>query len=337
MRTVSGWLPLLAVSLAACSADRSPTAPAPVEKTPGSVASQIDILSVDGTTVPYAIGRAISDSLLVVGIASKVSPDPSRAAMWAPPDYAGEYLPESPGIDFSEATDVSDDGTIVGVECAPSLGGCVPTMWRDGAITHLTALDTATDICPCDGDVVVGAALVDGVRHAAVTVQGFPLDAGVPDGFSASIFTAVANGHIVGNATRADGSTAAFRWTPGGGWVMLPGADHAMVIDVNSHGDAIGRATDGNAFWPGNGSAPTIEPIGIFEAIDDAGLVVGEAPLGTGFPNPPEGAPDGGALWRLDSGWESGGIAFSTWVAINARGNLLELIRGNGSIMTIVH
>ncbi|HEU4584915.1 MAG TPA: hypothetical protein VFR95_04150 [Gemmatimonadaceae bacterium] len=133
MRTVSGWLPLLAVSLAACSADRSPTAPAPVEKVPGGVSSQIDIMTVGGTPVPNAIGRAINDSLLVVGIASKVSPDPSRAVIWAPPAYAGEYLPESPGIVFSEATDVSNDGTVVGVECAPTLGGCVPTMWRDGA------------------------------------------------------------------------------------------------------------------------------------------------------------------------------------------------------------
>lgn len=337
MRTASGWLPLLALFLAACSADRSPTAPAPVESPPGTVSSQIEIMTVEGTPVPYAIGRAINDSLLVVGIASKVSPDASRAVMWAPPAYAGEYLPESPGIDFSEATDVSNDGTIVGVECASSLGGCVPTMWRGGAITHLTALDTATDICPCDGDVVVGAALVDGVRHAAVTVQGLLLDAGVPDGFSASIFTAVAKGHFVGNATRADGSTAAFRWTPSGGWVMLPDGDRARVFDVNSHGDAIGRTTDGNAFWPGDGSSPIIEPIGTFEAIDDAGRVVGEAPLGTGFPNPPQGAPDGGAFWRVDSGWESGGIAFSRWMATNAQGNYLELIRGSGSVMTTVN
>lgn len=332
MRTRSGWLPLLAVSLAACSADRSPTAPAPVEKAPGSVSSQIDILSVDGTTVPYAIGRAISDSLLVVGIASKVSTDPSRAVMWAPPAYAGEYLPESPGIVFSEATDVANDGTVLGVECVDASSTCTPTIWRNGTITHLDALDTATDICPCDGETVVGASIVDGVRHATVAIQGFPLDAGVPDGFVSSIFTAVANGHIVGEAKRANGTTAAFRWTPAGGWAMLPGGDHATVIDVNSHGDAIGWMPSeyANAFWPGDGSAPTIEPVGNFLALDDAGLVVGYAPM-TQF------GPPAGKLWSRDSGWGGGHNEYSQYVAINSQGSYLEIAPGDSGTMTVVH
>lgn len=335
MRTRSGWLTLLALSLAACSADRSPTAP-PATRVPGNTVSRVEIMTLGGTPVMYAVGNAINDSGLVVGWVSNISPLLDGAALWAPPDYTGELLPTSAGMGYSSATDVANDGTVLGLECASVGNGCVPTVWRDGVITHLTALDTATDICPCDGETVVGAAIVDGVRHATVAIQGFPLDAGVPDGFVSSIFTAVANGHIVADAQRSDGSTAAFSWTPSGGWVMLPGGDHATVFDVNSHGDAIGRTTDGNAFWPGDGSSPTIEPIGMFEAIDDAGLVVGEAPLGTGLPNPPEDAPSGGAFWRLDSGWESEGTALSRWVAINAQGDFLELVRGNGTVMTTV-
>ena len=179
---------------------------------------------------------------------------------------------------------------------------------------------------------MVGALMVDGVQHAAVAIHGLPLDAGVPNGFVSSIFTAVANGHIVGNARRANGSTAAFRWTPAGGWAMLPGGDFASVIDVNSHGDAIGRTPneDANAFWPGDGSAPTIEPVGNFFALDDAGLVVGYAPI-TQF------GPPAGKLWHRDSGWDGGTNEFSQYVAINSQGSFLELVYSDAGIMTVVH
>jgi hypothetical protein len=279
-----------------------------------------------------AIGHAINDSGLVVGYAATASLNPSGAAIWSPPDYVGEFLPRSPGTGYSEATDVANDGTVLGVECADASSACVPTIWRNGTITHLDALDTATDICPCDGETVVGASFVDGVRHATVAIQGFPLDAGVPDGFVSSIFTAVANGHIVGEARRANGSTAAFRWTPAGGWVMLRGGDFATVIDVNSQGDAIGwmPKEDANAFWPGDGGAPTIEPIGIFLALGEAGLVVGYAPV-TQF------GPPAGKVWHLGSGWDGGHNEFSQYVAVNSQGSFLELAPGNGGTMTVVH
>ncbi|HEY9450328.1 MAG TPA: hypothetical protein VIQ60_11310 [Gemmatimonadaceae bacterium] len=332
MRTISGWLPLLALSLAACSADNSPTAPPPETRAPGGTVSRADIMSVGGAPMMFAIGHAINDSGLVVGFAGTASLNPSGAAIWAPPNYVGEFLPRSPGMGYSEATDVSNDGTVLGVECVTASSSCTPTIWRNGTITHLDALDTATDICPCDGETVVGALIVDGVQHAAVAIQGFPLDAGVPDGFVSSIFTAVANGHIVGEATRANGSTAAFRWTPARGWAMLPGGDYASVIDVNSHGDAIGRTPneDANAFWPGDGSAPTIEPVGIFAALDDAGLVVGIAPI-------TEFGPPAGKLWRIDSGWDGENNVFSQFVAINSQGSFLELVPGSGGTITVVH
>lgn len=330
MRDVCGWLPLLVLSLAACSAEHSPTAPPPETRAPGTSVSRADILSVAGEPMMNAIGHAINDSGLVVGYAATASLNPSGAAIWSPPDYVGEFLPRSPGMGYSEATDVSNDGTVLGVECASAGSGCVPTIWRNGTITHLDALDTATDICPCDGETVVGALFVDGVRHATVAIQGFPLDAGVPDGFVSSIFTAVANGHIVGVATRANGSTAAFRWTPSGGWVMLPGGDFWNVIDVNSHGDAIGSTSDGNAFWPGDGSAPTIEPIGTFLALGDGGLVVGYAPI-TQF------GPPAGKLWSRDSLWGGGHNEFSQYVAINSQGDYLEIAPTDSGTMTVVH
>jgi hypothetical protein len=330
MRSITGWVPLLALFLAACSAEHSPTAPPPETRAPGGTVSRADILGVGGEPMMNVIGHAINDSGLVVGYAATASLEPSGAAIWAPPDYVGEFLPRSPGMGYSEATDVANDGTVLGEECVSASSSCVPTIWRNGTITHLDALDTATDICPCDGETVVGAATVDGVWHAAVAIQGFQLDAGVPDGFVSSIFTAVANGHIVGNATRANGSTAAFRWTPAGGWAMLPGGDQGKVVDVNSHGDAIGQTPDGNAFWPGGGGAPTIEPVGTFLALDDAGLVVGYAPI-TQF------GPPAGKLWSLDSGWDGGNNVFSQYVAINSQGSFLELAPGAGGTMTVVH
>ncbi len=113
---------------------------------------------------------------------------------------------------------------------------------------------------------------------------------------------------------------------------MLPGGDFATVIDVNSHGDAIGWMSNEyeNAFWPGDGSAPTIEPVGTFAALDDAGLVVGDAPI-TQF------GPPGGELWRLDSGWQGNAFVGSQFVAINSQGSFLELVYGDAGIMTVVH
>jgi probable HAF family extracellular repeat protein len=280
----------------------------------------------------YAIGRAINDSGVVAGFVSNAARDIGTAALWRPPEYTGELLPLSPGMTVSIATDLANDGTVLGMECAAPQSGCVWTLWRDGSITHLTALDAITGICPCDGETVVGGVIVDGVMHAAVAIQDFPLDAGVPDGFVSSIFTAVANGHVVGEAKRANGTTAAFRWTPAGGWAMLPGGDVATVIDVNSHGDAIGwlPAEDANAFWPGDGSAPTLEPNGTFTALDDAGVVVGMEPI-TQF------GPPVGELWSRDSGWQGNGSEGSQFVAINALGSFLELVYGNAGIMTVVH
>jgi hypothetical protein len=72
-------------------------------------------------------------------------------------------------------------------------------------------------------------------------------------------------------------------------------------------------------------------------AWNDSGLVVGEAPLGTGFPNPEPPGVSGGAFWRLGSGWESEGTALSSWIAINAGGSYLELYRANGLIETALH
>ncbi|HEY9427324.1 MAG TPA: hypothetical protein VIR34_09230 [Gemmatimonadaceae bacterium] len=330
MRTLPGWLPLFALFVAACSAEHSPTAPPPVTRVPGGSVSRADIMSVGGAAMMFAIGHAINDSGLVVGYAATASLNPSGAAIWSPPEYVGEFLPRSPGMGYSEATAVANDGTVLGVECITQGSSCVPTIWRNGTITHLDALSAATDICPCDGETVIGASIVDGVLHATVAIQGFPLDAGVPDGFVSSSFTAIANGHIVGEAKRANGFTAAFRWTPSGGWVMLPLGNYGTVIDVNSHGDAIGSTADGNAFWPGDGSAPTIEPIGTFAALDDAGLVVGDAPI-TQF------GPPGGELWRLDSGWQGNAFVGSQFVAINSQGSFLELVYGNAGIMTVVH
>jgi probable HAF family extracellular repeat protein len=323
---------LLALSLAACSADNSPTAPPPETRAPSTSVSRADIEGVAGAPMMFAIGHAINDSGLVVGYAATASLEPSGAAIWAPPDYVGEFLPRSPGMGYSEATDVSNDGTVLGVECVDASTSCTPTIWRNGTITHLDAVDTATDVCPCDGETVVGASIVDGVRHAGVAIQGFPLDAGVPDGFVSSIFTAVANGHIVGEATRANGTTAAFRWTPAGGWALLPGGDFATVIDVNSHGDAIGWMPneDANAFWPGDGSTTTLEPYGIFAAINDSGVVAGIAPI-TQF------GPPAGKLWNRDSGWGGGNNVYSQYVAINSQGDFLELVGGNGGTITVVH
>ena len=327
MRTMSRWLPLVALSLAACSAEHSPTAPPADSHEPGT-SLHSDLFTVAGELIFDSEGRDINDSGVVVGHATAISPFRSGPAVWAPPDYEGAWLPTSPGMNHSDALHVSNDGTILGVECASVSTGCVPTIWRDGSITHLTGLDTATGICPCDGDVVIGAILAGGVRHAAVAVDGFPLDAGVPDGFAQSIFTAIARGHIVGTATRADGSTAAFSWSPADGWVELPDGDGARVVDVNSFGDAIGGSADGALFWPRDGGAPTVETVGRFIALSDSATVIGSQPFGdTGLR-----VPD---FWYPASGWDlGGGSPTEEWVAMSGRGYIVRLVHANGQIIT---
>ena len=69
-------------------------------------------MSVGGAPMMFAIGHALNDSGLVVGFAGTASLNPSGAAIWAPPNYVGEFLPRSPGMGYSEATDVSNDGTV---------------------------------------------------------------------------------------------------------------------------------------------------------------------------------------------------------------------------------
>ena len=98
----------------------------------------------------------------------------------------------------------------------------------------------ARDICPCDGQVVVGGLTVHGVQHAVIWTHGKLLDLGVPPGFASAEFVAVDEGFMAATAVRSDGSKAPFRWSRQFGFQALPvtGGDVAAV-DVNASGTVL--------------------------------------------------------------------------------------------------
>lgn len=121
-------------------------------------------------------------------------------------------------------------------------------MLRNGQLIPLdTASSTATAICRCASETVVGSVEVNGEQHAAIWVGGVRIDAGVPPDGTSSEFTGAANGRFVGIAdvptlNLNTGTTAlapqAFSWSHATGWHKLSRDDALVsyVTGVNKQG-----------------------------------------------------------------------------------------------------
>jgi hypothetical protein len=171
-------------------------------------------------------------------------------------------------------------------------------MWVDGEAELLPGGEgEVLGICPCDGSVLVGYTVVDGVSHGAIWIHGLLFDIGVPATFRSAELVAIDEGEqLVGNAYTSDrpggGPAKPFRWSSATGWVALQG--EVPVYDVNALGSAIGA---GGTLWS-NGETTSTD-IGGYEtvAINDSGVVVGTIAA--------QGGPAStvAAVWKESTGW----------------------------------
>ena len=173
------------VALAACRADAplAPSEPGHADRNPnipeGLFASYTPVeLPGAGT----GIVADINDGGDAVGVAD------GAGAIWRGVAHTKGDLPFIPAA-------IANDGTIAG-----NLDGHA-VMFRNGQLIPLdTASSTATAICRCASETIVGSVEVNGEQHAAIWVGGVRIDAGVPLGGTSSEFTAAASGRFFGIA-----------------------------------------------------------------------------------------------------------------------------------------
>jgi hypothetical protein len=280
--------------LAACSGDRLTN----IARTPSQPQREITeggvLLNNSGSPATSLTVAAINDSGIVAG--SLTDGSPQVATTWAPPNYnpTALLLPGDTGT--SLATHVANDGTVLGKICDGAGQNCRWVTWKDGTVMPITPAGDARDICPCDGQVVVGGLMVKGVQHPVIWTHGKLLDVGVPSGFASAEFIAVDEGFMAGTAIKSNGAPVPFRWSPQFGFQVLPTFGDA--IDVNSSGTVL---VDDDHVYP-LGGAPIAFPttletgaLSMATALNDSGWVAGVWTLVAEDALPP---PEAGA-WKI--------------------------------------
>jgi hypothetical protein len=175
----------------------------------------------------------INDGGDAVGVAD------GAGAIWRGAAHTKGDLPFIPAA-------IANDGTIAG-----NLDGRA-VMFKNGQLIPLdSASSTATAICRCASETVVGSVEVNGERHAAIWVGGVRIDAGVPPDGTSSEFTAAANGRFFGiadvptrnlNTGTIEILPQAFSWSHETGWHNLASswALVSSVTGVNNQGISVG-------------------------------------------------------------------------------------------------
>lgn len=294
MRTAAVAQVLTVLLLAACSGDRLTSIGKVLPPTVhGSFQGGI-LLDNSGAPATQLTVAAINDPGVVAG--SLTDGSPQIATTWAPPDYKPTTLPLPGDTGISAGTRIANDGTVLGRIC-DSLGQhCRWVTWKNGTITPVDPQGDARDICPCDGQVIVGGLMVDAVQHPVIWTHGKLLDVGVPTGFASAEFIAVDEGFMAGTAVRANGAEVPFRWSPQFGFQVLP--TFGQALDVNASGTVL---VDDDHVYPLGGppiAFPTTLETGAFSmgtALNDSGWVAGVWTLVAEDALPP---PQAGA-WKI--------------------------------------
>ncbi len=250
------------------------------------------------------IANAINDSGIVVGFAKQTESSPAKAAVWRPPNYRLEVLPDLVENGQSAALAIGSDGTVGGTACdgQDSVSPCHPVYWRAGILHRLDGIGNVNAICPCDSHSMVGRVRVNGADHAALWVDDILIDVGMPPGFTGGEFRSISRGNIVGNGFDGfynfSGAIAAFRWSPSAGWVPLQSTIETVVLDVNKSGTAVGAF---NEIWYAGSNLESPLPVNSFpSAINDSGVVAGLFDPTFGAGNPDNYTP---GTWTAATGW----------------------------------
>jgi len=287
---------LTVLLLAACSSDRL-TSVAKVPPPPAHLTvNRTSLLNNSGSpATTYTLG-GINEPGVVAG--SLIDGSRQVATIWSPPGYKPTALPLPGDTGISIGTRIANDGTVLGKICDSTGQACRWVTWKNGTITPVTPQGDARDICPCDGQVIVGGLMVDGVQHPVVWTHGKVLDPGVPPGFTSAEFVAVDEGFMAATAVGPRG-TAPFRWSPQFGYQTLPvTGGNVAALDVNALGTVL---ADDNHVYPLGGPAlafPTLFGSLAFSdatAISDSNWVSGVWML-----RPPDALPPPTAgVWKV--------------------------------------
>jgi probable HAF family extracellular repeat protein len=217
----------------------------------------------------YAEGRAISANGLIVGTSNINTAGETRAfrlasfgGMQALP-YLGSY---------SEATDVSDDGSVIVGDSFSSRYYAV--RWTGAGNQTIESFRTIGDVvgsavataCSADGSAIVGYSSTGAVSHACLFRTGQPaFDLGSligPAGSSGCLGISANGVHVVGYSSDPSGYSHAMYWMQSRGMVDLgtvdgvPGYSQANAVSAN------GRLIVGYSFnnsRPGGGAAVWID------------------------------------------------------------------------------
>ena len=294
MRTAGAAQVLTVLLLAACGGDRLTSIAKVPPPPPHLTINRIELLDNSGFPATELTVGGINETGVVAG--SLTDRAPQIATIWIPPDYKPTALPLPGDTGISVGTRIANDGTVLGKIC-DSLGQhCRWVTWKNGTITPVTPKGDARDICPCDGQVIVGGLMVDGVQHPVIWTHGKLLDVGVPAGFESAEFIAVDEGFMAGTAVRGTTPSVPFRWSPQFGFQMLP--TFGSALDVNASGTVL---VDDDHVYPLGGSPvafPTTFETGAFSdgtAISDSNWVSGVYTLREEDAEPP---PQAGA-WKI--------------------------------------
>lgn len=202
--------------------------------------------------LPFAIGLAVNDRGVVVGVASvDGSGAKPRPVMWK--DDAALLLPLPEGFSSGRANAINSHGMTVGLVgsadefgavFSPDAATIIATTTRQGAF-----LQSASAIN--DGGRIVGIG-IDPVAPG-LTV-GYVLDPGMqaidigslPGNNGAECFAVSNAGHVAGGSNSNGGANLPFVWSPKRGFVAIPlpsETSEAAAVAVNSAGRTVGTAS----------------------------------------------------------------------------------------------
>jgi probable HAF family extracellular repeat protein len=282
---------------------------------------------------PGSEARAINASGTIVGTVDNLAGEP-QPAKWI--DGRVTYLPGLPGATYGEATDINDDGVIVGNITSANAPGLStrPVRWVDGEVLALPVAGADTTIAMGINDAgdIVGYAFgqsgVRAVRWSNCDITELPLGDAV-GGAAEDINDA---GQVVGWVETSDDRYSAAMWNGDALTLLgtLPGSEMSFASAINTSGQVVGSsgAADGSnahaVLWEDENITELAPPLGYAGAaatdINDNGQVVGYVNM------PTEGQTravmwNGGVATVLASDGES-----SSASGINDRGQVVGFV-----------